>query len=338
MNRALLTELQRRRAYPSITLLMNTTPRRAMSPAELSTAHDLAARARRRLDGDVDVELAARLDQDLLGLIDAESRSEVSSRAVALCVSPEYLAAVRLGREVDERVVIDDTFATRDLVADLNRTALYRVVTISEGRVRLFVGDRHRLVEERTGIWPMVRAAESATTWGRQLSHNLAIENASSPLPTVVAGVTRTVRRSLVADAFDTIGFVSGNHDRTSWADLHSAVWPLVSDWLRTDSTRALAALAAARSTRRYASGLDEIWPLATEGRIETLVVEEGYTLAARLTEGRIEPAGDPDASDVIDDVIDELIEAVLLRDGTAVMVANGSLAQQDRVAAVLRF
>ena len=37
----------------------------------------------------------------------------------------------------------------RDLVADLNRTALYRVVTISERTGRLFIGDRHRLVEQR---------------------------------------------------------------------------------------------------------------------------------------------------------------------------------------------
>lgn len=340
MNRALLNELQRHRAYPSITLLMNTTPRRAMSPAELGAAHDLAARARRRLDGDVDVDdkLAARLEQDLLELIDTESRSEASSRAIALCVSPEYVAAVRLGREVEERVVIDDTFATRDLVADLNRTAVYRVATISEGRVRMFVGDRQRLVEEKTAIWPMVRDTESAVTWGRQLSYNLAVENANSPLPTVVAGVSRTVRRSLVGAAFDTIGFVTGNHDRTSWADLHSAVWPLVSDWLRSDATRALAALNTARSTRRFAGGLDEIWPLAAVGRVETLVVEEGYALAARLTDGRIEPAADSDSPDVIDDMIDELIEAVLLRNGTAVMVANGSLAQHDRVAAVLRY
>jgi hypothetical protein len=339
MNRALLAELQRQRTYPSITVLVNTTPRRAMSATELASARELAARAERRLAGDVDERLAEWLLRELRALIDAESLSELNAHAIAFCVSPEYAAAVRLGRKVGERVVIDYTFATRDLVADLNRTALYRVVTISERKARLLLGDRARLVEERNATWPMIRDTESASTWARQLAQRLAVEHAELRLPTVIAGVDRTVRRSFVTDALDTIGLLPGNHDRTSWADLHNAAWPLVADWLRADHVRALEALARARSTRRYAGGLDEIWPLAAEGRVDTLVVEEGYAVAARVDgDGRIQRADDPEAPDVIDDIVDELIEAVLLRDGRAVIVGDGALDAHDRVAAVLRY
>jgi hypothetical protein len=185
----------------------------------------------------------------------------------------------------------------------------------------------------------MIRDTESARTWARQLAQRLAAEHAEHKLPTVIAGVDRTVRRSFAADALDTIALLPGNHDRTSWADLHNGAWPLVADWLRADHVRALEALARARSTRRYAGGLDEIWPLAAEGRVDTLVVEEGYAVAARLDgDGRIQRADDTEAPDVIDDIVDELIEAVLLRDGRAVLVGDGALDAHDRVAAVLRY
>ena len=91
----------------------------------------------------------------------------------------------------------------------------------------------------------------------------------------MLAGVQRSVRG--LAPHLVAIGFVPGNHDRSSASQLHHAAWPLVVDWLRTDETRALEMLDQARSAHRYAGGIDEIWPLAHDGRIDTVVVEYIY-------------------------------------------------------------
>jgi hypothetical protein len=338
MNRALLDELQQRKAYPSITLLMNTTPGPSLSSGECAAALRLAEHADRRLVGDVADDVRADLADKVAELIHAEAGAP-SSRALAICVSPDYAAAVRLGRPIEERVVIDDTFATRDLVADLNRTALYRVVAVSERQTRLFVGDRSRLVEERTELWPLIRSADqNSVAWSGAATQHLREEQCRNPLPTVVAGVGTTVRRTAVAEIFDTIGFIAGNHDRSGWTDLHSAAWPVVSDWLRTDQSRALASLDAARSARRFAGGIDEVWSLANEGRIETIVVEEGYALAVRIAGGCLERAADREAPDVVDDIVDDTIEEVLRNGGSAVLVSDGALTDHERIAAVLRF
>lgn len=337
MNRALLADLQGRRAYPSITLLLNTTPGSRLQPEEIATASRLVEHAARRLDGDAPSDLRTALVERLLQLID-EAREEPSARALALCVSPDHAAAVRLGQPVEERVVIDETFATRDLVADLNRTARYRVVTVSDRVVRLLLGDRARLVEERSDRWPMVREGEGASAWTRAVARNLSDDNATNPLPTVVAGVDHTVRHHLTPLPFDTIGFIAGNHDRTSWVDLHNAAWPLVSDWLRSDGKRAIDALSKARSACRFAGGIDEIWPLANEGRVKTLVVEDRFAVPARLVDGLLELTEDREAPDVVDDIVDETIEAVLRQGGTAVIVAPDDLGEHGRIAAVLRY
>jgi Bacterial archaeo-eukaryotic release factor family 3 len=129
-----------------------------------------------------------------------------------------------------------------------------------------------------------------------------------------------------------------GNHDRTSWRDLHHLSWPLVADWLRTDRQRALASLEVAKSHRRYAGGLEEIWALANEGRVEQLVVEDSFAVAAEITQEGIVRVDDSTLPGVIDDLVDEVIEAVLARRGIARFVHDGDLIDSGRIAAVLRY
>ncbi len=334
MNRATLNELQRQRCYPSITLLLNTTPGTTLTPTEVDTATRLTCHTDGRLDGDISDTLRHTLITRLTNLI-TEHAGQPSTHALALFISPEHTAAVRLGRTIDERVTIDDTFTTRDLVADLNRTALYRVITISERSSRLFIGDRQRLVEQRDDTWPLIRHDEhTPTTWTRDLNHHLRTEHATHPLPVIIAGVQRSLRR-LAPNLTDTIGVIPGNHDRTRATELHHVAWPLVTDWLRTDATRAMDQLDHARSTNRYAGGIHEIWALAHDGRIATLVVENDYTLPARIDHNnQLHPADDPHHPDVNDDTI----ETVLQHGGNTIIVNNGTLQHHHHIAAILRY
>lgn len=339
MNRATLNELQRHRCYPSITLLLNTTPGSALTASELDTASRLTAQADDRLDDDI----SDTLRHDLIGRLKAllsDHAGQPSTRALAVFVSPDHTAVVRLGQEVTDRVTIDDTFTTRDLVADLNRTAIYRVVTISERTVRMFLGDRRRLVEQRDDTWPLTRTDDhTPTTWAHDVNQRLGVDDAAHPLPTVLAGVHRSVRKLAGTDAENSIGIIPGNHDRTTASELHTLAWPLVTDWLRADAARAMTQLEHARSTNRYAGGIHEIWPLAHDGRIATLVVETDYTLPARIDHNnQLHPADDPHHPDVNDDIIDDTIETVLQHGGTTIIVNNDTLIDHHRIAAVLRY
>jgi Bacterial archaeo-eukaryotic release factor family 3 len=338
VNHALLQQLQGLRAYPSVTILANSTPKSVLNDAERKTLEAFISATTRRLMGDVPLFVRRNVIERLEQLLE-DCSADPCGHAIALCVSPEFSAVIRLGRVVEERVIIDDTFATRDLVADLNRTAQFRVVTISDRKSRLLIGDRQRLVEERGEGWPLERTDDqNSAAWTRAMMQALHAEHQAFPLPTVVAGVERSVRRTLAVSDLAAIGLVAGNHDRTSWTELHSAAWPLVTDWLRADGQRALEQLDSARSSRLYAGGLHELWPLAREGRIELVVVEETYAVAARINGDDVEPTDDREAPDVIDDVVDELLEAVLRHGGKAVIVNDGDLASHQRVAAVLRY
>ncbi len=130
----------------------------------------------------------------------------------------------------------------------------------------------------------------------------------------------------------------------TSPADLHELAWPLVNRWLEQDQVVALDRLDRAISSRRFAGGIDEIWPLANDGRIDLIVVEDGYRLTARTDDhGHLEPidarsGAERDDPLVTDNVVDEAIEAVLRQGGSAVVVSPGVLEYHSRIAAVLRY
>ena len=338
MNHSLLTELQRHDAYPSVSLLLTTKPDTSMAPIDLVALNGLANEAERRLEGDVPDGTRRAVMDTIRRLIDSAAK-QAATKAVAVFASPTYSAVVRLGDATRDRVVIDDTFATRDLVADANRTAVYRVVALSDRKARVFEGDRTRLVEQRTEVWPLHREHDqSPALWARAVMSAVTAEHARQPLPTVVAGVNRSARDAAKANNLDMIGIIRGNHDRTSWIDLHHQAWPLVCDWLRADQHRALDHLDTARGANRFAGGLHEVWELANDGRVELLVVEESFVYPARLRDGRLIAATDTEAPDVIDDAIDEVIEIVLKYAGRVAIIADGSLDDHQRISAVLRY
>jgi hypothetical protein len=337
MNRTLLHHLQQMRGYPSITILMNTQPGTTFGDDDRIRA--------RRLVGIVSERLGTLIDDDptpfietIEGLI-AERVGKRSTQAFAICVSHEHQATILLGVPVEERVVIDETFATRDLVADLNRTVVFRVLTVSDSGARIFAGDRQRLIEERSDDWPLRRDDDTSDTiWSQTVTAAVREMDAEYRVPTVTAGVDRSTKSILDATAIDVIGHVSGNHDRTSPSDLHTLVWPIVLDWKNLRQSRALEELDDARSSRRYAAGVDEIWPLAAEGRVDHLVVEDDFSFTARIDDnGHVHPTDD-DHRDVTDDVVDELIEAVLRNGGRATIVETATLEHCGHIAAVLRY
>lgn len=338
MQRALLAELERRSGHPCVTLLVNTTPGELLDQNRLLVLERMIRTADRRLAAEVDDDTRALVVGKLDGLF-VEAANLIGTEALALCASPNYATTVKLGRRVHERVVVDDTFATRDMVADLHRTATFRVVTVSERMVRMLYGDQRRLAEHLDERWPLVREDEQSTAaWTRAVVSALRAEQRRYPVPTVVAGVDRSVRRATGAAELTPIGVLHGNHDRSGWDELHAAAWPMVAEWVEQQQLRALDRLDAARSQRRFVGGLDEVWALAMEGRLELVVVEDGYSSAGRVVDGHLVPTDDATEPGAVDDVVDEIIEAVMRFGGGAVIVGDGRLADHDRIAAVARY
>ncbi|MEZ5142995.1 MAG: hypothetical protein R2726_10825 [Acidimicrobiales bacterium] len=354
-----LALLQSVHEYPAVSLLCPTGPTEDQTRRRLIA---LARNARERLvdefgaDDPAVVELLTRLDDAVDQAPPLRAR-----RSVAVFVSASTSKVFHLDVVVREREVVDETFATRDLVHDLLRRPRYLVLVLSGRVTRLYDGVGERLEERRGNGFPVVRPGEVLDEPGarargidpsqrreRELRRFVrAVDEALAPhlrtetAPLLVVGATRRL-----ATFCDTSRHRAAVAARIDWAreqpavgELAARVHPAVERLLHERRRAALADLDRAAGAHRACSGIEDIWRLSREGRGELLVVEAGYEFPARVDDedGGLVPADDSTAPDVIDDAVDEIIEHVLARRGAAVIVPDGELADHGRIAMTLR-
>jgi hypothetical protein len=364
MTRHDVLALQAHRSYPSVSILLpthRTSPDNKRDPILLK---NLLAEATERLQA----LLGARGAAPLVASLEAQAAA-VDLRhtldGLAIYANEAHAGAYLLPVPLKARVVIDDTFATRDLIYALNRSPRYWVLALSEKPTRLFEGVRETLIEVHAGGFPLEHTGpggalslpelidkskyedEQHRQFFRRVDRHLDPFLKGDPLPLCLVGVERWMAhyREVAKDRVVTAS-LTGNHDQTSPTDLGRLVWPVMERALSAERLHALDALDLAVGAQRVASGIADVWQRAHDGRGALLLVEEGYHQAAKLAaEGDLLPigegeAGAPEGFDeaIIDDAVDVISEAVLAGKGEVVFVDDGTLAGHGRIALTLRY
>jgi hypothetical protein len=348
------------RAMPSVTITLpahRTSPDNRQDPIRLK---NLVTEATNRLLND----FSKRDVDDVLKKLDALSSNidhEQNLDGLALFVSPDVARAERLPFELKERVVVGDSFYTRDLVFAMNRTPRYWVLALSEQPTRLFEAARDDLIEMTAGGFPMTHNGPGGATnlpggpginpssqqdrfheqFFRAVDAAFDKANKEDPLPLAVVGVDRYLSFFKdVATRNDVVAEIKGNYDHLGPHDLGRLVWPEVKEALAQRRAGVFNELSAAIGARRISSTAGEVWRYAHEGRGALLLVEEGYHPPARLSDDgmNILISDNPADLDVMDDATDIIVEEVLMKGGRVVFVPDGSLSEHNRIALILRY
>jgi hypothetical protein len=361
VNRHDISLLQTIQGYPALSILLpthRTSPDNRQDPIRVK---NLATEAADRLLK----EFSKREIQPLLDKLDAIVR-EIDYRyaldGLAIYVNQDFARKFYLPFTLKQRVVLDENFATRDLVFAMNRTARYWVLALSEKPTRLYEGTKDTLIEITDYGFPMVHGGpggESALPGGqgvrksayrdeyhrkffRDVDANFSQIAKEDPLPLMLVGVDRNLAffNEVIGNRGLVVSSLTGSHDSTPPHDLGKLVWPLVKENLAQRRQGVLKELDAAIGAQRYVSTIGEAWRLAHEGRGALLLVEEDFHYPARVdASGMIlTPADDITAPDVMDDAVDDLIEAVLHKGGRVVFTDDGALAAHSQVALILRY
>lgn len=359
----LVTSLQALRGYPAVSLLMTTTPAPRMLPDDVARLAGLARQAQRRLEAEALPAVRRTVLSPLADLV-AEAGRGPTTAAIGLFASAATSTAVRLPVPVSDRVVIDPTFATRDLVRALHRTPRHVVLALSLDEARLFDGMGEDLRPAPVRTFPRT-APGTAPAPGRgqvQQSESRRQRNVQPqqrrpffqdvdralgaylrlhPAPLVLVGTERVLAefRQVSSHLSRLAGCVHGGLLTAPTSDLVARIRPVLTDYLHSRQQEALDLLDRRTGAKRTVSGIESAWLAAQAERPEMLAVEEGYFFPARLDDGGglLTAASDVDHPEVIDDAVDELIEMVLRRGGWVAVVDDGRLAGHDRVALTLR-
>jgi hypothetical protein len=346
-------------AAPVITVTVAREPYRPRREFRIRT-RNLVAEARRRVEAWPDRVVAERL---LRGLDEAAHQVESfqPAKGAVLVVTPELAEAHNVWFPVRDDVSLGATPATRYLVQGLRRSPRYRTLVISDRGTRLFECVRDVAVEVRDHGFPMAEriaakdrravAGRFALPTGRDRREpwrrfyrnvDAALAEASryDELPLVLVGVRRSTRlfRDISRHAGLIVGYVDGAHDDTAPQVLADKTWQVIRKQLQHRRVTVVGELAAAVASGSAATGIDDVWQLAREGRGRLLVVEEEYRAQPSIeVDGRLIASDGAPSVDVMDDPVDELIEHVVRAGGTVEFLARDALADFGRIGLFLR-
>jgi len=258
--------------------------------------------------------------------------------------------AQRPPADVDDPERTDPAVTTPDLVRALHRTPRHVVLVFSEHRVALLDGHGGHLTPVAGTRFPMdLPALDSPADQGESLQSALAAVDLAlgshlrtCPVPVVLAGPQTLVAAFWSASRHlaRLAGTVYGGFDVTPTTELARRTRPVLDRYLDAHQYAALALLQDRISDQHVASGITSVWHAARTQQPEILLVEDGYRYRARLSPDgdAITPAHDNiTASEVIGDLVDELIQTVLTRGGSIVLAHDGALPEHGRIALTLR-
>jgi len=288
---------------------------------------------------------------------DIDHRKNLES--LIIFVNEDLARYTRLPITVENRVVIDKTFATRDLIRALHQEVDYFVLVLSQQKVRLIEAVAGKVAGEAGYPFPIennqffpTSKAELANA-GRQT--NLLAEffnridkevntvRKDNPLPVLICTEESNYYEFLkVADQKDCYFETFLNRNRVEEKD-HAIVkdaWEIVKAHTIEKNNSRKAELEKAVSTGRFLSDISDIWKAVHQGRVQTLFIAQGLFQPAIIKSGVVVPVSGEkrDKEDVIDDIYDEMIEVNMRYGGDVVFLPQDELIRFNGFGAVTRY
>jgi hypothetical protein len=352
-----LKELQALTKGPALSILLPTHRNFPENKQDPILVKNLVDQARERLGQEFSVRELEPLFNRLDPLV-SEINYPHTLDGLALFVSPDFAKCYYLPFPVPTRVIIDQTFATRDLVYGMHRTLRYWVLLLSQASTRLLMGTGETLEEVDDQTFAMQMTGPGATTalpynsdssymddrhrrFFQQVDSAFGTYASDEDLPLIVGGVDRQISFFKEVSQYQgaIVGTLPGNLDRATIHELTPPVWELMQSVREQQQTEAMQELCDAVGARKVVPTIEEVWQLAQEGRGKRLLVEKNYHVPAVVTDnGGLKIVDQIGGTDVMDDAVDEIIEKVLAKGGTVVLVEDGSLSDYQRIALILRY
>ncbi len=352
----ILKKIKDIQAEACVTIILNTHRTRPDNKKDPLLLKNLVKEAEQRLFDTYEKRFVWPIMDNinkLLGKIDHQQNLE----SLILFANQEMAEYTRLPVKVKDRVIIDNTFATRDLVRAMHQESSYYVLVLSRQNARLIEAFNDKVVKEFASDFPLTN--NLYTTDRQDLSSNKGTDNLieeffnrvdkivqavikDNPLPILLATETRNVHHyTKVADKKHIIiGHINKNRDDEKAHHIVTEAWEVVKNITKEKLAARINELHQAVGVGKVVSDLTEIWNAIQQGRGQTLFIKKGYFQPALLKENTVVPVEkfEKDQKDVIDDIVDEMIEFNLAFGGDNVFIEGNDLEKFGNLALVTRY
>ena len=319
---------------------------------------NLIKEAEDRLMADTTKRNATGLIEKLNNLASSIDHSK-NLESLLLFVNDDIAEFTRLPIKVEDRIIIDDTFATRDLIRAMHLETHYYILVLSQEKTRLLEVMNDKVIQEvgnpfpyeNTQFFSKNRAAAAIASKQTSLiaeyfnqADKLVNEvRKENPLPVLICGLEENHNEYLkIADNKTSIFEVYLNKNMIN-EPAHTIVeesWEVVKEYIVQKNNARKEDLKKAVGQNKFLSDTNEIWRAISEGKIQTLFIEQGLFQPAVMKDDEIVYVSEEKRNNkgVIDDIYDEMIEANMDFGGDVVFLPKGELSKFNGFGAITRY
>ncbi|MEO8665617.1 MAG: hypothetical protein ABI462_08965 [Ignavibacteria bacterium] len=359
MNKDILNKLQSVNEYPCVSILMPTHRSFPENQQDKIRLKNLVKDASKRLLEEFKKDEVSSIIKNLEGVID-EVDFNNSLDGLSVFINKEHKETILTPFPLKERILIDKFFSTKDIIFGINRTQPYWILSVSDKQAKLFKGVRDDLQEIKNDNFPLLNTyyplksqgneegeeiipnVEREKMYLRHIDKTLGDINAEYEYPVVLLAVPQkaAIFKEVTTQTKLLPNVITGNYEHLSGTELSKIVWPEVKKSLSDIRQHVLDELEDAIGKNKYATGIDEVWKAANEGRGYKVLVELGFQYPAQLDETGLQlvPADVKTGEEIMDDAVDVILDKVIQTGGKVVFFKNNELTDFNKIAMILRY
>lgn len=353
-----LRRLSEIKAPVCVTIILKTHKTHPDNQKDPILLKNLIAEATKRLTNEYGADISKKYSARLQKLA-GEINHNYNDLGLVLFVNEDIAEYLRLPIDVNTRVILDGTFATRSVIRALKRDTDYYLLALTRGKARLIHASSDNVVEEvetngfpfedkELFALPKVEAAIATRVTNLTQEFFNRVDKAvnavrkQDPFSVVIYSEETNFHQYLKeADYPNTIlGHVLMKNFDEKASNLTKEVWDDIKKLAVEKERSRIIELERALGAGKYLTDLNEIWNATLEGRGKTIFVEEGYFQPVKEDNGAFIPISQEEISSKTDinDIVDDMIENNLKMGGDVVFLKAGSLEKFNKLALVTRY
>ncbi|MDO5608625.1 MAG: hypothetical protein Q4G08_09250 [Capnocytophaga sp.] len=340
-----------------ITIALNTHRTKPDYEKDPLSLKNLIKEAKEKLESVAD----KRTVETLMNKVDALAQNidhSHNQEALMLFVSDTVSEYVRLPIAVTDRVTVDVTFVTRDIIRALHLETNYYILLLSRQKARLFEAVNDKIAEEIAQPFPidgdqfyaLSRPEHSNASRVRSIiseffnrvdkAVNEVRKNHSLPV-FICTEESNYYEYMKIADQKESIFpvFLTGNHLEANPNVTAIEAWKILKEEIIIRNNQRKEELMQAIGNNKFLSDTTEIWNAIQQGRVQTLFVEKNLHRSAIVEDNHVQyidyETHNPEA---IADIYDEMIEMNASYGGDTVFLPDGELKKFNGFGAVTRY
>jgi hypothetical protein len=267
-------------------------------------------------------------------------------KSIAIFASPFVEKIIYLDFEVEQKIVVDDSFEMRDVVYCKKQVKEYLVLVLSACSSVLYIGNCHKLVRIKSNVSKVYNhdITESETDnkeiladkFLHKMDQELKIILNAYPFPVFVLGTEKINRhyKKITQNKYRINAYINGNYINTAEQDILKVLKPYTSQWNKIKQTDFLQQVDKAMNAGKLHKGIDDVWNTAAHKKGKLLLVENDFRcLALKVVDETVNTVetnlGNPF---YIKDAVDDIIEKVLENGGDVEFLEKGSLSAYEQI------